>query len=200
MAKSYALRALGRYGEADQVAQERLHQLPDDLDAMRALVQSATAREDYALAYERAKAVVKLEKSEGSDKNMLAWAALFKGGVSGEDVETALAAVQANQSDGNVLHTLGCVYAEVGKVKEAREVLVQAMDLESLDEPDGAFWYAFGRVAEQYGEESVARADYARVTKPKIAVQVPASSYQLAQMRVKAMGEEKGGRTNVAAK
>ena len=198
LAKSYALRGLGKYAEADQYAQERLQSLPDDLDAMRALVHFATARGDYSLAYDRAKAVVKLEKSEGSDKNMLAWTALFKGGVSQEDVETALAAAQANQNDGNVLHTLGCVYAEVGKTKEAREVLLQAMDIENLDEPDDAFWYAFGRVAEQYGEMSAARADYARVKKPKLAVQVPASPYQLAQMRVKAMGEEKGGRTNVA--
>ena len=198
LARSFALRALGQYQEADQYSQDRLHRLPDDLDAMRALVYSATAREDYALAYERAKAVVKLEKSEGSDKNALAWAALFKGGISNEDVETALAAAQANPNDGNVLHTLGCVYAEVGKTKEAREVLVQAMDIENLDEPDDAFWYAFGRVAEQYGEIAVARADYARVKKPKRTIQVPSSPYQLAQMRVKAMGEQRGGRTNVA--
>ena len=200
LAKSFALRALGRHQEADQYSQDRLQRLPDDLDAMRALVHSATAREDYSLAYERARAVVKLEKSEGSDKNMLAWTALFKGGISNEDIETALAAAQANQNDGNVLHTLGCVYAEVGKTKEAREVLVQAMDIESLDEPDDAFWYAFGRIAEQYGEVAVARADYARVKKPKRTIQVPASPYQLAQIRVKAMGEEKATRTNVAVR
>lgn len=200
VAKSSALRALGRYTEADKVAQDRLQRLPDDLDAMRALVHSATAREDYPLAYERAKAVVKLEKSEGSDKNELAWDALFKGGVSGEDVEAALASAQASQNNGNVLHTLGCVYAEVGKTKEAREVLIQAMDLENLDEPDDAFWYAFGRVAEQYGEIAAARADYARVTKPKRTTQLPSSPYQLAQMRVKAMGAEKNPRTNVATK
>ena len=198
--QSSALRGLGRYAEADQLAQDRLKRLPDDLDGMRALVRSATAREDYRLAYERTKEVVKLEKSDASDKNELAWYALFTGKVSNEDVETALAAAQGNQNNGNVLHTLGCIYAEVGKTKEAREVLVHAMDLGNLDEPNDAFWYAFGRVAEQYGELDIARADYERVSKPKNAMQVPSSPYRLAQLRMKAMGTEKNNKTNVAAK
>jgi hypothetical protein len=143
---------------------------------------------------------VKLEKSDASDKNELAWYALFTGKVSNEDVETALAAAQGNQNNGNVLHTLGCIYAEVGKTKEAREVLVHAMDLGNLDEPNDAFWYAFGRVAEQYGELDIARADYERVSKPKNAMQVPSSPYRLAQLRMKAMGTEKNNKTNVAAK
>jgi Flp pilus assembly protein TadD len=198
--QSSALRGLGRYAEADQLAQDRLKRLADDLDGMRALVRSATAREDYRLAYERTEEVVKLEKSDASDKNELAWYALFTGKVSNEDVETALAAAQGNQNNGNVLHTLGCVYAEVGKTKEAREVLVHAMDLGNLDEPNDAFWYAFGRVAEQYGELDIARADYERVSQPKNAMQVPSSPYRLAQIRMKAMGTEKNYKTNVAAK
>jgi len=183
--ESWALRALGRFVEADQLARDRMKRLPDDLDAMRALVLSAEARGDSALAYERARAVVKSGNSEGMDKNQLAWDALFRGAVSQQDLETALSAAQASQNNGNVLHTLGCVYAEAGKTKEAREVLVQAMDLENLDEPDGPFWYAFGRLAEQYGEQEAAIADYERVTKPKKAVQVPSSSYRLAQNRMK---------------
>ena len=70
-------------------------------------------------------------------------------------------------------------------------MLVQAMDLENLDEPDGPFWYAFGRVAEQYGEREAALANYERVTKPKKAVQIPSSSYRLAQERMKGLGAEK---------
>lgn len=198
--ESSALRGLGKYAEADQLAQDRLKQLPDDLDAMRALERSAVAREDYPLAYARAKEVVKLGKSDASDKNALAWYALFTGKVSGGDVETALGAAQAEQNNANVLHTLGCVYAEVGKTKEAREALVHAMDLGNLDEPDDAFWYAFGRVAEQYGETEVARSDYDRVKKPKKAALVPSSSYRLAEIRMKAMGPEKESQTKVAAK
>ncbi len=35
-----------------------------------------------------------------------------------------------------------------------------------LDEPDANYWYAFGRIAEQYGENEVAAADYKQVKKP----------------------------------
>ena len=34
------------------------------------------------------------------------------------------------------------------------------MDELNLDEPDDDYWYAFGRIAEQYGERDVAIADY----------------------------------------
>lgn len=103
------------------------------------------------------------------------------------DAGDAIKATQLSQNNASNLHTLGCLYAEVGKTKEAREVLVQAMDLLNLDEPDSNYWYAFGRIAEQYGENQVAAADYARVTKPKQASQIPGSSYRLAQIRLKAM-------------
>jgi Tfp pilus assembly protein PilF len=196
--QSWALRGLRKYEDEDRLAHDRLKRLPDDVDAMRALALSAVAREDYRLAYERAKEVVKLEKSEASDKNAMAWYALFTGKVSGEDTETALAAAQANQNNANVLHTLGCVYAEMGKTKEAREVFVQAMNVGNLDEPDDAFWYGLGRLAEQYGETDVAREDYQRVNRPHKAAQIPSSSYRLAQIRMKAMARTSD--TNVAGK
>jgi len=61
------------------------------------------------------------------------------------------------------------------------------MDLQNLDEPDSSYWYAFGRIAEQYGETETAAADYAKVTKPKNGYQLPDSTYQLAQTRLKVM-------------
>jgi tetratricopeptide (TPR) repeat protein len=53
-----------------------------------------------------------------------------------------------------VFNELGCLYAEVGKTKEALEVLVQAMNALDLDQPDDNYGYAFGRIAEQYGESA----------------------------------------------
>ena len=98
-----------------------------------------------------------------------------------------LKAAQLSNNAWGILHTLGCLYAEVGKLKEAREVLVQAMDSANLDDPDSSFWYAFGRVAEQAGERDLALADYARVTIPKNPLDLPGSSYQLAQIHLKAL-------------
>ena len=93
--------------------------------------------------------------------------------------------MQLSQNNTSVLHTLGSVYAEVGKVKEAREVLVQSMDQLNLDQPDANYWYAFGRIAEQCGEIEVARSDYTKVEKPKNPINIPSSSYRLAQSRLK---------------
>jgi hypothetical protein len=79
----------------------------------------------------------------------------------------------------------------VGKTKEAREVLIQAMDVLNLDEPDDNYWYAFGRIAEQFGEHDTAVANYARVTKPKTAIEIPDSTYYLTQVRIQALLREK---------
>jgi tetratricopeptide (TPR) repeat protein len=183
--QSIALRALGRYAEADQLAAERLKKMTDDLDALRALVSNASAREDYALSHERGLKLVAAGKAEPADLNELAWHALFTSSVSNDDVENAIKAAQLSTTKTAELHTLGCVYAEIGKIKEAREVLVQSMDLLALDEPDSNYWYAFGRIAEQYGEQKTAMADYAHVTKPEKAIAIPSSSYRLAQNRLK---------------
>jgi transglutaminase-like putative cysteine protease/Flp pilus assembly protein TadD len=183
-----ALRALGRFADADALAQAMTKRLPDDPDMHRALVRNAVAREDYAAAHALGKKLAADGKAEASDLNGIAWNVLFTGRVEQEDVDTAVKSAQLSQNNNaGILHTLGCVYAEIGKTKEAREVLIQAMDQLNLDEPDANYWYAFGRIAEQYGESEVAVADYKQVKRPKKAAEVPGSSYRLAQIRVAAM-------------
>ena len=183
-----ALRALHRYAEADALAQEMGKRLPDDTDIRRAFIYTAVAREDYARAHELGRKLVEDGKAEGQDLNGVAWNALFTGKVSQEDLEAATKSAQVTQnSSAGILHTLGCVYAEMGKTKEAREVLVQAIDLLGMDELDANYWYGFGRIAEQYGETEAASADYQKAKKPKDDLQVPGSSYALAQKRLAAM-------------
>ena len=186
-----ALASLGRFKEADKLSQERLKRLPDDLDATRSLVMSAVQQGNYALAHDLEKKIVGSGKAETADLNSMAWHSLFLNNVSADDLDAAVKAVRANPNDMGAMHTLGCVYAEVGKTKEARDVLVQAMNKLNLSEPSSIFWYAFGRIAEQYGESEAAIAAYAKVTKPKAAIELAGSSYQLAQMRLKVMGAEK---------
>ncbi len=41
------------------------------------------------------------------------------------------------------LHTLACLYAEIGKTTEARDAIVQALDVSGQDEPEGNSWYVF---------------------------------------------------------
>jgi transglutaminase-like putative cysteine protease/tetratricopeptide (TPR) repeat protein len=184
---AFFLRASGRSGEADALAQERLRRSPGDVDALRQMEFNAIAREDYSEARDIAQEIVKEGKGTASELNQVAWYSLFTGKVTDADIDAALKAAQLNNNPWGILHTLGCIYAEVGKLKEARDVLVQAMDSANLDEPDSSFWYAFGRVAEEAGERDLARANYARVTIPKNPFDLPGSSYHLAQIRLKAL-------------
>lgn len=186
--QSFYLCALGRFEENDRLAEDRLGRVAGDIDAMHALVRGAILRGDYGKARTLSQKVLAEGRAESWDLNNIAWLSLFVGKVESADVEGALKAAQLSQNNAAMLHTVGCVYAEVGKTKEAREVLLQAMDSLNLDEPDANFWYAFGRIAEQYGERDAAIADYTRVAKPKWPTEIPDSSYQLAQIRLKAMG------------
>jgi tetratricopeptide (TPR) repeat protein len=182
-----AFNGLGRFDEANNLAEQRLKRMPDDMDASRALVRTAVFREDYRAAYDLDRKLADAGKAEAGDLNGLAWGTLFFNRAEGPDIETAIKATQLSQNNFHILHTLACLYAEAGKTKEAREVLIQAMDLQNLDEPDPDYWYALGRIAEQYGEREVALSDYAKVTKPKEALRIPNSTYRLAQNRLKVL-------------
>lgn len=187
LGEAFLLRVTGRLDEAIRLEQDRLHRLSDDVDAMRELIESALTEGDYEKAHALGQKILDTGKAEPGDMNDLAWHALFTGRVEDSDVEDVLKAAQSNEGKPATLHTLGCVYAEIGKTKEAREVLVQAMDKLSLDGPDDNYWFAFGRIAEQYGEYDTARSDYNRVARPKSPIDINSSSYRLAQMRLKAM-------------
>jgi Flp pilus assembly protein TadD len=182
-----ALRGLGRSAEADALAQDLIKKLPGDADVLRAFVHNAVAREDYDAAHKLGQGMVASGKAEASDMNGVAWNALFTGKVTPEDLDVVTKGVQLTPNNAAFLHTLGCVYAEIGKTKEARDVLIQAMDHLNLDEPESNYWYALGRVAEQYGEDQVATEDYNQVKRPDKPFQVPGSSYRLAQNRLIAM-------------
>jgi transglutaminase-like putative cysteine protease len=185
LSEEFALAALGKYAEADTLATERLKRMPDDLDALRMESVTAMYHEDYARAHTLAAKVVDSGNATADDMNEAAWYALFTSHISDSDVEDALHGAQMSQNNPHILHTLACLYAATGKTKEAHELLIQAMDRENLDEPDPDYWFAFGRIAEQYGETQTAIADYQRVTKPKRALQVPGSTYRLAQNQLK---------------
>ena len=189
LAQTVQLRALHRFEEADSLAEERLKALPDDIDALRAVATNSFARRDYATAYARGLKVLADPRSTSVDMNQIAWTSLFFEREGGPDVENAQRAAQA-QNSMQALHTLGCAYAEIGKTREAREVLLQSMAARNLAEPNSDFWYAFGRIAEQYGERAIALADYAKVKPPEDESLTYQSSYELAQHRIKALARK----------
>lgn len=189
--REFNLLSLGRYDEADAVAQIRLKRNPGDMPAMRSLAFNAQARGDYTKENIAWQKLIADGQPEAVDLNNASWSALFTGKVQSADVENALKANELDKDSPGYLHTLGCVYAEIGKTKEAREVLIQSMDAYDLDEPNENFWYAFGRIAEQYGERDVAVAYYKRVSKPEEAYQLNTSAYRLAQIRLADLENQK---------
>lgn len=187
-----ALTGLGRYDEALALADERLKLLENDPDAIQRKMYIEVDRGNFAAARGWAQKLIDQGKEDASLLNGTAWFALFTGKVTGVDIEMAIKATQMAKDNPDILHTLACLYAESGKTKEARELLLRAMDDKNLDEPNDDFWYAFGRIAEQYGERAIAIADYRKLQKPKEVLAISESSWQLAQMRLKALGAEAG--------
>jgi len=187
----YTLWSSRRFDEADSLAKERLKRLPGDRYAGTALAATAEFRGDHGKAAELWKEVINSGQATPEDLNGSAWNSLFTGKSGSDDLETALKAAQLSNNAPSVLHTVGCVYAELGKTKEAREVLVQAMDALNLDEPDGNYWYAFGRIAEQYGERELAIADYRRGSvQDEAPYAAPVSTSHLAQMHLHALQDK----------
>ena len=121
--------------------------------------------------------------------NNLAWNFLFTTGVTEKAIEYAQQASGAEGSRSSAaLHTLATLYAEVGRSVQAREALLESLEIRGRDEPEAHDWYVLGRIAENYGEMETARDDYKRVTVPE---DFPrgGSTYLLAQKRLAVLGK-----------
>jgi len=180
--------AMGRYQEATRLANDRLKLLDGDTDALMAKMGIETQRGDYAAARTWAQKVADQGKEDASLLNSIAWLSLFTGKVEPSDIATAIKATQMSRDNPAILHTLACLYATTGQTKDAHDLLLRGMDKLNLVEPDDDYWYAFGLIAEQYGETQIAIADYHKLAKPKEPLAIPSSTYRLAQMRLKALG------------
>jgi tetratricopeptide (TPR) repeat protein/transglutaminase-like putative cysteine protease len=191
-----ALMGLDRYDKALALCDERLKLLENDSDAYQMKIQIEANRGNFIAASIWAQKLTDLGKEDAMLLNNEAWYALFTGKVAQADIAKAIRATEMQKDAPGILHTLASLYAEAGNTKDAREVLVRAMDDWNLDEPNDEVWYVLGRIAEQYGERDIAIADYRRLEKLKEIIALPTSTWQLAQMRLKAMGAE----TTVAAK
>jgi tetratricopeptide (TPR) repeat protein/transglutaminase-like putative cysteine protease len=186
----YALMGLGRNDEAMALADGRLKLLENDSDAYQMKIQIETNRGNFAAARGWAQKLADLGKEDAMLLNDETWYALFTGKVEQADIAKAIRATEMQKDSPAILHTLACLYAEVGSTKDAHDVLLRAMDVWNLDEPNDEVWYVLGRIAEQYGEREIAIADYRKLEKPKEVLALSTSTWELAQIRLKAMGVE----------
>jgi tetratricopeptide (TPR) repeat protein len=167
-----------------KLLQERLQKHSDEPEYIRSKASLELFRGNVEQARALLKTLIDSGKASTSDLNQFAWFALQPPAKVDQDaVEAAERANSLTQNTNfGIMHTLACLYAEQGKTKEARELLLKAMDVSALPEPNSSVWFALGQIAEQYGEASAARAIYARVEKSDF--EVPGTSYAMAQQRL----------------
>jgi tetratricopeptide (TPR) repeat protein len=144
--------------------------------------------------------VIDTGKADEDDYNGIAWEALFRGEHGAETVENAeRAALFRRNPNWALLNTLATVYADAGRVVEARETLIKELDTGGRGQPESEEWLIIGRLAEQYGAKEEALAAYRRVTKPD--EWLAGSSYELAQLWITRLAPEKPPpRTGAAAR
>jgi tetratricopeptide (TPR) repeat protein len=179
---------LKRTADARRAAEARLQKLSDDVDALRALFQTAALEGDYAGAEQWGRRLVALSGAVAEDFNSLAWNALFREGAMDRAIEDSRRAVDlSKQANAASLHTLATLYAEVGKTVESRELILKSLDVAGRDEPRAHDWYVLGRIAEQYGETASAVAAYRKVARPENEIEMSESTYLLASRRLKGL-------------
>ena len=79
------------------------------------------------------------------------------------------------------LHTLATVYAELGRLAEARDVLLALVANRITNDLEPHDWYVLGRIAEQYGVPDAAIEAYERVEPPEEGTPESTSTFLLAQ-------------------
>jgi transglutaminase-like putative cysteine protease/predicted Zn-dependent protease len=179
----------------------RLEKLPEDHMALSYKARLFSKQGNIKEARAILKGLIDSGRATAQDMNSYGWDALFTDKVEIADIEIVQRASGKTQNASySIVHTLACLYAEVGKTKEAHELLMNAISLSGLDEPDPPVWYGLGRLAEQYGERAASLAAYKRVTNPEGEQDSPVSCWTLAQKRIRALGAAAGAVTSKGSK
>jgi tetratricopeptide (TPR) repeat protein len=182
-----AYAGLKLFDDWQKLVHARLEKQPDEIAYTRSAARLALYQGNVEGAEKTIKPLIENNKATDEDLNLYAWnALLLPGPISPDAIEAAERANDRTKSANfAILHTLACLYAQSGKGPQARELLLKAMDVASMEEPDSQIWFGFGMLAEQYGESKIAQLMYSRVEKPKI--DGPSSTYSLAQSHLLAL-------------
>jgi tetratricopeptide (TPR) repeat protein/transglutaminase-like putative cysteine protease len=182
--------ALGGKKEADRFLSPRLDSFKSNVAAQRMFASAAMLHGDTERAIAIEKAIVDAGRANWNDFNQLAWADLMAGKVTTASLEIAKRGVLMGKDEPTpLIHTLATIQAELDQTAEARAALLQRMTTLAQDEPDDDEWYTFGRIAEKLGLNDEAVTMYKRLKKPRNERFVAASSWTLAQQRLKALGK-----------
>ena len=184
----YTLAETKKYDAAEKIINDRIKLDSRDLDTFEFISDVSDRKGDFKRSLSLLAPVLQMPKPTPSLLNKYAWTALFVNPMPPDAVE---AAQRANRLSDNknfsIIHTLACVYAEIGRTGEAQKLLIQAMDADNMEEPNDAIWYIVGRIAEQYGRPAEARSAYLRMEKPEGTADSPTATYSLAKKRLEGL-------------
>ncbi len=172
---------LKKYDEVAAVYAPFKNRDPKDHWVINGLAEIEKFRGDFAAAQKVLLPMVEDGTATESDLNGYAWYSLFTpNGVDKTALEAGERGMQLKANSFPVMHTVACMYAEVGRGKEAYNLLLQAMDSASMPEPQSEVWYTLGRIAESYGEYDSAMSMYKKVEHYKEFPMDPTETYLLA--------------------
>ena len=148
-----------------------------------------TAPEAQPMTLERLDALIRTGRATAGEFNNLAWLDLCEGvKISATTLEHAQQAVLMDDYlNPASLHTLATVYAELGRVAEARDVLMQLLENRTTGELESPDWYVLGRMAEEYGVAEAAQDAYKRVEPPDDGTGLATSTWSMAQRRLEGL-------------
>jgi tetratricopeptide (TPR) repeat protein len=176
-----------RFGDWENLVQGRLHQYPDEVAYVRSSAMLAAYRSEFAKSREILKGIIDSGQANAFDLNQYAWySLLLPVPVEQSAIDMAQRANDLSKNaDFSVLHTLACVDAQAGMTTQARDLLLKAMDVAHLEQPNSEVWFGLALIAEQYGVLDAADKMYSRVDKQK--PDVPGSSFVIAQRHREAL-------------
>ena len=164
--------------------QVRLAKNPKDEDSLRLMAQIDRQLGNFDKAEAFYRSITQDPRvTRSGDMADLARLALFHDRVTETDAD----ALRRVPGDGKATRVLAALYAELGRTTEARQSLIQAMNMDGRAEPDNDDWYVLARIYDQLGERSAALAAYRKVAKPVKNPDRKDSAYVLAQRRIAAL-------------
>jgi tetratricopeptide (TPR) repeat protein len=132
---------------------------PKDVQLLYRLAKVYSKRADYAGVVRVQQQIQQSGKASPNDLNNLAWFSLYVTPLP-PDTEAKARAAWKQSPDESTRHTLACVLVAVGKTEEARQLLIEHLDGEHLDQPEAAWWYVIGQMQERLGMPQLAIAAY----------------------------------------
>lgn len=154
-----------RWSDIDAFGAKASADYPDDARLVRVRAHAMAELRNYAGATALLRSYADSHQADAGLYNDLAWFALFDDPRGQSSLADAQKAAELSQyKDPGIVHTLATVLAELGRTKEARDLVMLSLELMHSDKPSPPFYYVLGRIAEQYLLPEVARNLYDHVS------------------------------------